>query len=249
MVFGERSLNGRRYRVDYSQTLIEGVLVRRYQRFLADVVLPDGRMITAHTPNTGSMKGCSEPGSQVWLRDTGNARRKYVLTWELVETRSGVLVGINTGLAARLVAEGIRNGAIGELQGYDALRAEVSYGRENSRIDLLLRSKEGALCYVEVKNVTLVEGRVALFPDAVSVRAAKHLRELATVAEAGHRAVMFYCVQRADALEVRPADAIDPQYGTALRQAMVCGVEALAYAASVSPQSVVLQTPLPVVCP
>jgi sugar fermentation stimulation protein A len=235
--------------MDFPKALIEGVLVRRYQRFLADVVLSDGRIITAHTPNTGSMKGCCEPGSRVWLRDTGNSRRKYILTWELVETCSGVLVGINTGLPSQLVAEGIRTGVIRELQGYDELRSEVPYGRENSRIDLLLKGEGGACCYVEVKNVTLMEGRIALFPDAVSVRGTKHLRELATIAAEGHRAVMFFCVQRADAVEVSPADAIDPRYGAALRQALVRGVEVLAYDACVSPHAVVLRARLPVVCP
>lgn len=235
--------------MDFPSPLIEGLLVRRYQRFLADVALSDGRMITAHTPNTGSMKGCSKPGSRVWLRDTGNFRRKYILTWELVEAGPGVLVGINTGLPSRLVAEGIRKGVIAELQGYDEFRSEVPYGRENSRIDLLLKTQGEVCCYVEVKNVTLVEGRTALFPDAVSVRGTKHLRELAAVAEAGHRAVIFFCVQRADAVEVRPADAIDPRYGQTLRQALACGVEALAYDTCISPRAVALRAPLPVVCP
>jgi sugar fermentation stimulation protein A len=235
--------------MDFPEPLIQGRLVRRYQRFLADVLLSDGRLVTAHTPNTGSMKGCSEPGSRVWLRDTGNPRRKYILTWELVQTRTGVLVGINTGLSSRLVAEGIRKGVITELQGYHDLLSEVPYGLENSRIDLLLRTKEGPYCYVEVKNVTLVEERTALFPDAVSVRGTKHLRELAAIAEAGHRAVIFFCVQRADAAEVRPADTIDPQYGQTLRQALGRGVEALAYDACVSPQTVAIRDPLPVVCP
>lgn len=235
--------------MEYSEPLIEALLVKRYQRFLADVVLPDGRVMTVHTPNTGSMQGCSEPGSRVWLRDTGNPRRKYSLSWELVETPMGVLVGINTGLASRLVAEGIRRGVIGELQGYPHLRAEVAYGLENSRIDLLLKTDGGACCYVEVKNVTLVEGHMALFPDAVSARGRKHLRELAALAEVGQRAVIFFCVQRADALEVRPADRIDPNYGRTLRQALARGVEALAYSADVSPQAVTLRTRLPVVCP
>ncbi len=233
----------------FSVPLLEGVLVRRYRRFLADVVLSDGRMVTAHTPNTGSMKGCSEPGSRVWLRDSGNPRRKYTLTWELVETDSGVLVGINTGVPGRLVADGIREGVITELQGYDDLLSEVSYGLENSRIDFLLKTKAGAHCYVEVKNVTLVEGGTALFPDAVTVRGTKHLRELSAIAQAGQRAVIFFCVQRTDAVDVRPADHIDPQYGQALRQALARGVEALAYDASVSPRMVALRHPLPVFCP
>lgn len=138
---------------------------------------------------------------------------------------------------------------ITELQGYDDLVSEVPYGLENSRIDLLLKTNGKAYCYVEVKNVTLVEGRIALFPDAVSVRGTKHLRELTAIAEAGHRAVIFFCVQRTDATQVRPADNIDPQYGQALRQALARGVEALAYDASVSLRTVALRHPLPVFCP
>lgn len=235
--------------MEFAEPLIEGLLVRRYQRFLADVALPDGQIITAHTPNTGSMKGCSEPGSRVWLRNSGNQRRKYSLTWELVETRSGALVGINTGLPSQLVAEGIRQGVITELQGYDDLFSEVPYGLENSRIDLLLKTRGEACCYVEVKNVTLVEGGIALFPDAVSARGTKHLRELAAVAESGQRAVIFFCVQRADAIEVRPADNIDPQYGKTLRQVLARGVEALAYDVCISLRAVELRGPLPVICP
>lgn len=229
--------------------LIQGLLVKRYQRFLADVALPDGRIITAHTPNTGSMKGCNVPGARVWLRDSGNPRRKYPLTWELVETSPGLLVGINTGLPRRLVAEGIEQGKINELQGYGRIRFEVPYGMENSRIDILLEQGPGTRCYVEVKNVTLVEQGVALFPDTVSVRGTKHLRELAGVVRRGYRAVMFFCVQRKDARELRPADMIDPTYGQTLRQVMEAGVEVLAYDAQVSPGAIELRAPLPMICP
>jgi sugar fermentation stimulation protein A len=230
----------------FGQNLIEGVLVRRYQRFLADVELPDGSLVTAHTPNTGSMRGCAVPGSRVWLRDSGNPKRKYPLSWELVEAEPGVLVGINTGLSNRLVEEAIIQGRIGALRGYDRIRREVRYGRENSRIDLLL-SGDGPDCYVEVKNVTLVEQGVALFPDAVTTRGTRHLRELAAMVEEGHRAVIFYCVQRRDAKQVQPADSIDPAYGWALREAVAAGVEALAFRAGVSTEGIELNRPLPVV--
>lgn len=225
--------------------LIEGALVRRYKRFLADVELPDGSIVTAHTPNTGSMKGLCEPGARVWLRDTGNTDRKYPLSWELVESATGELTGINTGLANSLVREAIEEATVGELQGYDAVRSEVRYGRENSRVDLVLEGTTGR-CYVEVKNVTLVESTVALFPDAVTTRGARHLRELAGAVQAGHRAVIFYCVQRGDAGEVRPADHIDPLYGRTLREAMAQGVEALAYRARVTPGEIRLMERLPV---
>jgi sugar fermentation stimulation protein A len=227
---------------------VEGRLIRRYKRFLADIELPDGSVVTAHTPNTGSMAGCNRPGSKVWLRECGS-HRKYPLSWELVEAEPGVLVGINTGLTNHLVREGVENGTIEELQGYSRVRSEVRYGGENSRIDLLLEANDAGRCYVEVKNVTLVENGKALFPDAVTARGTKHLRELGEMVRQGHRAVIFFCVQRGDAAEVRPADAIDPGYGRALRAALAEGVEALAYRADVAPNRVELVRRLPVVCP
>lgn len=232
----------------FPHPLIAGTLVRRYQRFLADVRLDDGRVVIAHTPNTGSMLGCCRPGSRVWLRDTGNAARKYPLSWELVEAEPEVMVGINTGLANALVREAVEFGVAKELQGYGGIRQEVRYGEEGSRIDLLLESGSGH-CYVEVKNVTLVEDGAALFPDAVTQRGAKHLRELATMVRRGHRAAIFFCVQRGDAREMRPADRIDPVYGRTLREVLAAGVEALAYRADVRLDGIVLRTRLPVVCP
>lgn len=230
--------------------MIEGRLIRRYKRFLADVVLPDGTTVTAHTPNTGSMLGCCTPGSRVWLRDSGSSTRKYPLSWELVETEAGALVGINTGLSNALVREAIESGVIHELGGYAETRAEVRYGAENSRIDLLLRGHAQAPdCYVEVKNVTLADGDAALFPDAVSVRASKHLRELAAMVDQGFRACLCFCIQRQDVGRMRPADHIDAAYGRHLREAMAAGVEVLAYRARVAPGAIALADPLPVECP
>ncbi len=232
--------------VDFPEALLEGVLIRRYQRFLADVRLADGCVVTAYTPNTGSMKGCCDPGSRVWLSDSHSATRKYPLTWELVETASGTLVGINTGLSNKLVDEAIGNGTISELQDYDRVRSEVRYGRENSRIDLLLQKGEGTACYVEGKNVTLVKGDAAYFPDAITIRGSKHLRELAAMREQGRRAVIFFCVQRADALQMRPADCIDPVYAAGLRDAITAGVEAYAYKADVTLSGIALRHAIPV---
>jgi sugar fermentation stimulation protein A len=166
-----------------------------------------------------------------------------------VEAESGVLVGINTGLANRLVREGVERGVVAELQGYAAIRSEVRYGKENSRIDLLLEAPDGRRCYVEVKNVTLAEQGRALFPDAVTTRGAKHLRELEEMVRQGQRAVIFFCVQRGDAEAMAPADRIDPAYGRALRQALAAGVEALAYQAEVAVAGIDLARRLPVVCP
>ena len=233
----------------FTTSLIEGVLIKRYKRFLADVSLPDGTVVTAHTPNTGSMRGCAEPGSRVWLRDSGNPKRTYPLSWELVETPFGALVGINTGLSNQLVREAIECESIKELRGFKDIRTEVRYGVEQSRIDLLLENGSERRCYVEVKNVTMVESGIALFPDAVSKRGSRHLRELMAVVAAGHRAVIFFCVQREDATQVRPADHIDSEYGQTLRLAVARGVEPLAYAATVSLKGITLELSLPVICP
>jgi sugar fermentation stimulation protein A len=233
----------------FEQPLIEGVLLRRYKRFLADVRLCDGRTVTAHTPNTGSMLGCAEPGLRVWLRDAGNPRRKYPYSWELVELRCGVLVGINTTLANRLVREAIEDGSVRALQGYGRIRPEQRYGLEGSRIDLLLEDGPRGRCYVEVKNVTLVEDRIALFPDAVSLRGTRHLRELARMVAEGARAVVLFCVQRADARAMRPAAHIDPEYAQTLCAVMEAGVEALAYGARVSTQGIALHARLGLSCP
>ncbi len=225
------------------------ILLRRYKRFLADVRLPDGREITVHTPNTGSMLGCSEPGSRVWLRDAGEGTRKYRYSWDMTETAGGVMVGVNTNLPNRLVMEGIASGLIGDLSGYAAIRPEVRYGVEKSRIDLLLQG-EGHRpdCYVEIKNVTTRDTDGAgFFPDAVSVRASRHLRELTEMVHQGQRAVIFFCVQRADVQFVRPADEIDPRYGEALRAALAAGVEAMAWRARVTPREIVLECPIPVI--
>jgi sugar fermentation stimulation protein A len=225
--------------------LYPGSLVRRYQRFLADVELADGSIVTAHCPNSGSMKGCSLPGSPVLLSLSGKPGRKLKYTWELVMAE-GNWVGINTCLPNRLVREGIERAVINELQGYTSIRPEVRYGGEKSRIDLLLSGPAG-LCYVEVKNVTLVEGSLALFPDAVTTRGQKHLRELMEVVRQGHRGVIFFVVQRADGEAVAPADGIDAEYGRLLRLAAANGVEVLAYRASVSPAEIVLTRCLPVI--
>ncbi|SCZ67742.1 DNA/RNA nuclease SfsA [Thiohalomonas denitrificans] len=231
--------------------MIPATLIRRYKRFLADVELQDGTVITVHTPNTGSMLGCSDPGCRIWLRDTENPKRKYRYSWEITENREGVLVGVNTGLPNHLVEAAIHDGTITELQGYESVRREVRYGSESSRIDLLLNGhQDGRPCYVEVKNVTTCdEAGYAFFPDAVSARGSKHLRELMGVVEEGGRGVILFCVQRGDAQRVRPADEIDRLYGETLRTAIEAGVEAIAYRAAVTPERVVLERPLTVLCP
>jgi len=207
--------------------LVAGRLVKRYKRFLADVTLDDGRLVTAHSANTGSMMGCAEPGSRVWLSESDNPKRKLAYTWELVEAEPGVVVGIHTGRANALVEEAIRAGRLPALAGATDIRREVRYGK-NSRIDLLLAFDVGPPCHVEVKNVTLVRDGVALFPDAVTARGTKHLQEMADVVQAGGRAAMVYCVQRGDGEVLSPAAQIDPAYAHALAAALDAGVEAYA---------------------
>lgn len=235
----------------FAPPLQPATLIRRYKRFLADVTMPGGEMITVHTPNTGAMTGCAEPGSTVYLRDVDNPKRKYRFSWEMTRNLQGVMVGVHTGITNALVREAIECGVIEELQGYGAIRQEVKYGEEGSRIDLLLDGHaDGRPCYVEIKNVTTCDsGACGFFPDAVSVRASKHLRELMAVVAQGQRAVIFFCVQRGDVERVRPADEVDPVYGETLRQALAAGVEALAYRARVTPGEIVLEKALPVVCP
>ncbi len=222
--------------------LIEGVLIKRYKRFLCDVRLKNGHTVTAHCPNTGSMTGCCEPGCGVYLSRRSNPARTLRYTLEL--TRMGAtLVGVNTMVPNKLVKESIRAGCIPHLSDYPVLRSEVRYGT-NSRIDLLLE-KGIERCYVEVKNCTLVVDGVAYFPDAVSDRGLKHLHELEQQVRTGNRSVMFYLVQRMDAAEFRPADHIDPAYGKALRRACGTGVEIMAYDVKLTLKNIYLNKPLP----
>ena len=232
----------------FASPLVEGRLIRRYKRFLADVQLP-GQVITASCPNTGSMLGCADPGMRVWLSEHDSATRKYRHTWQIVEV-GDVMVGINTGLPNALVAEAIAQGSIAELAGYRGVRREVAFGTEGSRVDLVLESPRRKACYVEVKNVTAAaKDGVALFPDCVSERGSRHLRELMRLKAGGMRPVQLYCVQRGDVNEVRPADAIDAEYGRTLREAIGAGVEVLAYRARVTPTEIRLEERIPVVIP
>jgi sugar fermentation stimulation protein A len=229
--------------MEFSPPLVGGTLIRRYKRFLADVQLDDGREVTAHCPNPGSMRTCAEPGWRVFLSPANKPSRKLKWTWEIVLAgEEGVPVLVNTARPNHVVAEAIKRGEVPELSAYRGLRQEVKYG-ERSRIDILLEDAAdgGPPCFVEVKNVTLADGpgQVA-FPDSVTKRGAKHMFELAREVQAGHRAVVFFLVSRGDATAMRPADEIDPVYGRALREAAAAGVQVLAYRCEMSQTTLAL---------
>ncbi len=207
--------------------LVAGTLIRRYKRFLADVRLENGEFVTAHCPNPGSMKTCSQPGRPVYLSVHDNPKRKLRYTWELIDM-PGSLVGVNTQVPNRLTAAAIASGDVAEFGGYETVRREVKAG-SHSRIDILLEAPDRRPCYVEVKNCTLVTDGLATFPDAVTVRGQKHLMELQDLVAAGFRCAMFFLVQRMDAHSFAPADGIDPEYGNKLRQANQQGVEIIVY--------------------
>lgn len=228
----------------FDPPLQRALLLRRYKRFLADIETPSGETFTIHCPNTGSMKNCWAENSPCWYSDSGNPKRKYRHTLEVTTTPEGALAGVNTARANALVEEAIAVGLVSELQGYETLRREVRYGDENSRIDLLLSGPSGD-CYVEVKNVTLAEGSRGLFPDAVSSRGAKHLRELQKLAESGVRAVLFYCVQHSGIETVEAAREIDPTYADTLDRALAAGVEVIAYRARIGAGEIALREAIP----
>ena len=230
--------------------LVRGTLIQRYKRFLTDVKLDDGRLVTAVCPNTGSMMGLTAPGATVWLSESDVPTRKYRFTWEMVEADLGKgpgLVGINTGLPNKLVAEAIASGRVKALAGYPGVRREVKYGR-NSRIDLLLECAERGKCYVEVKNVHLSRRHgLAEFPDSVTERGTKHLGELSDMVREGHRAVMVYLIQRAEARRLAFARDVDPNYGRAYDAARAAGVEAIALRCQLSTEEIVVDKGVPIV--
>lgn len=236
--------------MELPQPLQSAILLRRYKRFLADVQLSNGEQLTIHCPNTGSMKNCQEPGSRVWFSLSNNPKRKYPGTWQVVEVDQRYKVGINTGLANKLVKEALELDLIDELAGSKTIKPEVAYGDQRSRIDLLLEFAQDQLCYVEIKNVSLGMGNgLGLFPDAVTQRGHKHLQELIAMVQQGHRAVLFFCVQHSGIERVSPADEIDPRYGELLREAAEAGVELLAYGAKfdLDNAEITLRRSLPVV--
>jgi sugar fermentation stimulation protein A len=229
--------------VRFGQALTKARLIKRYKRFLADVEMADGSLATVHVANPGAMTGLAEPGAEVWLSRSPNAKRKLPWSWELVWVEGG-LVGVNTMHPNAVAFEAIAAGAIPELAGYSDIRREVRYGAK-SRIDLLLAGPDRPTCYVEVKNVNLKRGDAACFPDSVTARGTRHLGDLAERVRLGDRAAMLFLVQRGDCGVFRPADWIDPAYSAALRRARAEGVETLCYACRLSLDGIEIGRALP----
>lgn len=220
----------------FSSPLQPATLIKRYKRFLADITLPNGEEVTIHCANTGAMTGCGSEGDTVWFSTSDNPKRKYARSWELTEKPNGDMICINTAKANHLAKEGIENGLINQLQGYQSLRTEVKYGDENSRIDILLGDETEGLCYVEVKSVSLLEpeNNMGYFPDTKTLRGQKHLRELITMKQQGHRAVLLFVVQHTGIEHVRPAKHLDKDYSELIVQAIKQGVEVFAYASQIN---------------
>lgn len=223
--------------------LVTGTLIKRYKRFLADIQLDNGDMVTAHCPNSGSMKACCEPGRPVYISHQDKPGRKLKYTWELIDMGSS-LVGVNTNMPNRLVKSSVEAGAVPELAGYETVRSEVKVS-DHSRLDLMLTDPVKADCYIEIKNCTLVDQGHAQFPDAVTQRGLKHIHELESLLQQGNRCVMFYLIQRMDVDRFSPADHIDPAYGKGLRHAVEQGVEVLVYDTIITPQSITIGNKVP----
>jgi len=232
--------------MQFTPALQPATLVQRYKRFLADVVTPEGVALTLHCPNTGAMTGCATPGDTVWYSTSHNIKRKYPHTWEITQTAGGEYICVNTLRANQLVKEAISLDLIPELRGYNSLKTEVKYGAENSRIDFLLQAEDQPECYIEVKSVTLADRDNGYFPDAVTLRGQKHLRELISVAAEGKRAVLFFAVLHSAIGKFSPARHIDPKYAQLLNEAQKQGVEVLAYKAELSADNMTLRSSLPV---
>ncbi|MEM0552530.1 MULTISPECIES: DNA/RNA nuclease SfsA [Aeromonas] len=233
----------------FEPPLQSGQLVARYKRFLTDVELANGEVITIHCANTGAMTGCADPGTRVWYSTSDNPKRKLPHSWEIAESPAGHFICVNTARANQIARELIEQDAITPLCGYARLRTEVKYGEENSRIDLLLEDEEKGNCYIEVKSVTLLDEReeagMGYFPDAVTARGAKHLRELMAMKAAGHRAVLLFMVLHSGISRMRPAAHIDPHYSLLIEQAIAAGVEILCYRPHVGVQGMVAQGFIP----
>jgi len=209
-------------------------LIKRYKRFLADIELNNGEETTIHCANTGAMKGCAEPDDTVWYSTSTNSKRKYPFSWEITQTQAKHFICVNTLRANQLVEEALNKGVVSELANFTTLKREVKYGNENSRVDFLASYNHAPDTYIEVKSVTLLDNNHGYFPDAVTTRGQKHLRELIDMVEQGHRAVLFFAVLHSGINDISAASHIDPTYATLLKEARISGVEIIAYKANFS---------------
>ncbi len=227
--------------MEFQTTLVHGKLLKRYKRFLADIELDNGEVVTAHCTNTGSMKSCIEIGAEVYLSPTNNPLRKTKFTWEMIKI-NGDWVGINTNNPNQLAFEAISKHEIPELSGYTEVFREVKW--DDSRFDIMAKN-ETETCFFEVKNVSMKEGDFALFPDAITLRGRKHLETLIRVKKAGMRAIMLYIVQRCDVSKFSTAKEIDPEYSETLKKAITNGVEIFVIQAKVTPTSITINKRIP----
>lgn len=209
-------------------------LIKRYKRFLADIEFSDGSQTTIHCANTGAMKGCAEPNDTVWYSTSPNPKRKYPFSWEITQNQQEHFICVNTQRANQLIEEALHNNVIGELTGFDSIRAEVKYGSENSRVDFLATYTNAANVYIEVKSVTLLDDGHGYFPDAVTTRGQKHLRELMEMKALGHRAILLFAVLHSGINDITVASHVDPIYARLLKEASLAGVEIFAYKAKFS---------------
>jgi len=209
-------------------------LIKRYKRFLADIELPNNEETTIHCANTGAMKGCAEPSDTVWYSTSDNPKRKYPFSWEITQSQKGHYICVNTLRANQLVEEALNKGLVSELSGFKSLQREVKYGNENSRIDFLTTYSDAPDTYIEVKSVTLLETGHGYFPDAVTTRGQKHLRELMDMVAQGHRAVLLFAVLHSGINDIAAASHVDPIYAKLLKEARLAGVEIIAYKADFS---------------
>ncbi|MBS4433167.1 MULTISPECIES: DNA/RNA nuclease SfsA [Pectobacterium] len=231
--------------MNYTPRLQPARLIKRYKRFLADVVTPEGETFTLHCANTGAMTGCATPGDTVWYSTSENLKRKYPQSWELTETQQNDWICVNTLRANTLLHEALLENRIEELAGYSDVKTEVKYGTENSRIDLLLQAPDKIDCYIEVKSVTLLQHECGYFPDAVTLRGQKHLRELQQMVSNGKRAVLFFAVLHSGIQQVSPARHIDSRYAELFIEAQRAGVEILCYGSTLCPDGITLTHKLP----
>lgn len=233
--------------MQFSTELTSGTLVKRYKRFLADVALEDGTIITAHCPNTGAMTGCAEPGYKVWIRHSNDPKRKLAYSWELAIDHEQNMIGINTHNANNVVAEALAKRMMPEFARYKQFKREVRFGNENSKVDFVLSSDELADLYLEVKSVTLLQKGLGFFPDAETQRGQKHLRELTSMVAKGHNAAILFCVQHTGINSVTVAERVDPKYAELMRKALKEGVKVYAYKCNITKFDISIDERIPFV--